>query len=86
MGNVEIERQKRSPQPLPANIKSVQPGGGYCYQIEVAWGYLRRWYLKRFRPGYVQRMAGLKRGGYRRSTARDSRPARSEIHAQSVYG
>ncbi len=50
------------PEPLPDNIRSVQPGGGICYRIELAWGRLRRWYLKRFRPGYVQRMAALRRG------------------------
>lgn len=48
--------------PLPGNITSVQPGGGACYQIELIWGRWRRWYLKRFRPGYVQRMASLRRG------------------------
>ena len=48
--------------PLPDNIRSVQPGGGKCYQIELAWGRLRRWYLKTFRGGYVERMAALRRG------------------------
>ncbi len=48
--------------PLPENIGSVQPGGGVCYQIELAWGRLRRWYLKRFRPSYLQRMARLRQG------------------------
>jgi len=48
--------------PLPANIRSVQPGGGFCYSIELAWGRWRRWYLKRFRPRYVRRMAELRRG------------------------
>jgi phosphatidylserine decarboxylase len=50
------------PEPLPENIRSVQPGGGVCYQFELAWGRLRRWCLKRFRPGYVRRMAELRRG------------------------
>jgi len=50
------------PPPLPENIHSVQPGGGKCYQIELAWGRLRRWYLKTFRRGYVERMATLRRG------------------------
>jgi len=49
--------------PLPENIRSVQPGGGKCYQIELTWGRLRRWYLKTFRGGYVRRMAELRRGG-----------------------
>ncbi|MBS0211057.1 MAG: phosphatidylserine decarboxylase family protein [Planctomycetes bacterium] len=47
---------------MPDNLRSVQPGGGICYQIELAWGQLRRWYLKSFRPGYVARMATLRRG------------------------
>lgn len=50
------------PEPLPANIPSIQPGGGVCYRIELAWGACRRWYLKTFRPGYVRRMAELRRG------------------------
>ena len=48
--------------PLPENIQSVQPGGGFCYQLELCWGTFRRWYLKTFRQGYVQRMAELRRG------------------------
>lgn len=47
---------------LPENIRSVQPGGGVCYSIELAWGRLRRQWLKRFRPGYVERMARLRKG------------------------
>jgi len=49
----------------PAELKeldSVQPGGGFCYRIELTWGRLRRWWLKRFRPGYVRRMAALRHG------------------------
>jgi len=48
--------------PLPDNIPSVQPGGGKCYQLELAWGRLRRWYLKSFRRGYVERMVELRLG------------------------
>ena len=40
----------------------MQPGGGACYAIELAWGRLRRAYLKRLRPGYVRRMAERRRG------------------------
>jgi phosphatidylserine decarboxylase len=47
---------------LPENIGSVQPGGGVCYQVELAWGRLRRAYLKRFRTAYVRRMAELRQG------------------------
>ena len=48
--------------PLPVNLHSVQPGGGVCYQVELAWGRLRRWYLKAFRGAYVRRMAERRRG------------------------
>jgi phosphatidylserine decarboxylase len=47
---------------LPDNIRSVQPGGGKCYAIELAWGRWRRWYLKTFRPGYVREMAARRLG------------------------
>ncbi len=50
------------PEPLPENIPSVQPGGGVCYRVELAWGRWRRWFLKRFRPRFVTRMAKLRRG------------------------
>ncbi len=58
----ETAARRATPEPLPERINSVQPGGGVCYRIELAWGRWRRWYLKRFRPGYVQRMAGLRHG------------------------
>lgn len=48
--------------PLPENIRSVQPGGGCCYSVELAWGRLRRQYLRRFRAGYVRRMLALRQG------------------------
>lgn len=41
---------------------SVQPGGGWCVGLELAWGRLRRAWLRRFRPGYVRRMAALRQG------------------------
>ena len=28
------------PEPLPAEIKSTQPGGGVCYRLELLWGRL----------------------------------------------
>src|SRR5207244_2845880 len=59
---VQSPAARSTPEPLPANITSVQPGGGLCYRIELAWGALRRWLLKRFRPGYVVGMAGRRRG------------------------
>lgn len=53
------------PEPLPGNIQSIQPGGGFCYSLELAWGRWRRWYLRKFRPGYVRRMESLRRGDAR---------------------
>jgi phosphatidylserine decarboxylase len=41
---------------------SVQPGGGFCMNLELAWGRLRREFLRRFRPGYVRRMAEKRQG------------------------
>lgn len=43
-------------------ITSIQPGGGVCMSLELAWGSVRRWYLKTFRKGYVSRMAALRKG------------------------
>lgn len=47
---------------MPANVRSVQPGGGTVYAIELAWGRVRRAILKRIRPLYVRRMAALRQG------------------------
>ena len=47
---------------VPENIKSVQPGGGVCYRLELAWGRWRRWYLRTFRKAYVSRMAAAMQG------------------------
>jgi phosphatidylserine decarboxylase len=49
-------------EPLPENFAGVQPGGGFCLRVELAWGRWRRGWLRRFRPGYVRRMAELRRG------------------------
>lgn len=40
----------------------VQPGGGFCYSVELAWGRLRRWYLKTFHGAYVRQMDTLREG------------------------
>ncbi len=54
--------RRAAPQPLPENIRSVQPGGGVCYRVELAWGHGRRWRLRTFRPGYVRKMAQRRQG------------------------
>ena len=45
-----------------AGLLSIQPGGGVCMQVELAWGRLRRRYLKTFRRGYVARMRAARLG------------------------
>lgn len=47
---------------IPQPPSSVQPGGGFCMSVELAWGRVRRWYLRTFRPGYVRKMAQLRQG------------------------
>lgn len=49
-------------EPLDPRCTTIQPGGGLCMRVELAWGYVRRWYLKRFFPGYVARMHALRQG------------------------
>lgn len=61
MTEASASLSRRTPEPLPANILGGQPGGGVCYRIELAWGCWRRWYLRTFRRGYVERMARLRR-------------------------
>ncbi|HEV3258468.1 MAG TPA: phosphatidylserine decarboxylase [Gemmataceae bacterium] len=41
---------------------SVQPGGGLCTGLELAWGRLRRRWLRSFRPGYVRHMTDRRQG------------------------
>lgn len=62
MSKIESSLPRLQPLPVPDNLTSAQPGGGVCYQVELAWGRLRRWYLRTFRPRYVRRMAELRRG------------------------
>ncbi len=50
-------------EPLPKNIQSIQPGGGFCMACELAWGYGRRAYLRTLRRSYLRRMRGLRKGG-----------------------
>jgi phosphatidylserine decarboxylase len=50
------------PIPLPDNIRSIQPGGGTIQALELAWGRLRRGFLKKLRPGYVREMRARLQG------------------------
>ncbi len=49
---------------LPPEIKSIQPGGGVCMRVELAWGHWRRWYLKTFRRRYVADMLAKREGTF----------------------
>ncbi len=62
MANATTTFNRATIEPLPDNIQSAQPGGGVCYRLELAWGVLRRRYLRRYCPGYVERMRRLRRG------------------------
>ncbi len=62
MNKIESAPVRLTPEPLPENLRSVQPGGGICYQVELAWGRWRRWFLRTFCTGYVRRMAELRIG------------------------
>ncbi|MHB1426418.1 MAG: phosphatidylserine decarboxylase [Gemmataceae bacterium] len=48
--------------PRSSPLSSIQPGGGFCFELERAWGRCRRAWLRRFRPAYVRRMAQLRQG------------------------
>jgi phosphatidylserine decarboxylase len=43
-------------------VTTIQPGGGVVMSLELAWGRWRRWYLRKFRPAYVARMAARRQG------------------------
>ncbi|HWY88453.1 MAG TPA: phosphatidylserine decarboxylase, partial [Gemmataceae bacterium] len=53
----------------PRKPDGVQPGGGWCMRLEVAWGRLRRMLLRRFYPGYVHRMREKRQGSCPRHDA-----------------
>src|SRR5919201_4859869 len=49
--------------PPPEAPVGVHPGGiGFFVRCEIAWGRLRRWYLRRFRPAHVARWLALRQG------------------------
>jgi len=62
MSEAEVCRERLRPEPMPENIRSAQPGGGFCVRVELAWGAVRRAWLRRVRPAYVRRMAQLRWG------------------------
>ncbi len=51
-------------EPMDARLTWIQPGGGVVCKLELAWGRVRRAWLKAVRPGYVRRMAALRKGDF----------------------
>jgi phosphatidylserine decarboxylase len=51
-------------EPMDPQIRNIQPGGGVVIQLELAWGRLRRWYLKTLRPRYLARMLQTRLGDF----------------------
>jgi phosphatidylserine decarboxylase len=51
-------------EPMDPQLKWIQPGGGVICHLELAWGRVRRAWLKTFRPGYVKRMAACRQGTF----------------------
>ena len=46
----------------PQNPTSVQPGGGTCVAIELAWARFRKFWLRLLCPGYVKNMQAKRVG------------------------
>ena len=84
MNLAETIPNRATPEPLPENIRSVQPGGGVCYRIELAWGRWRRWWLKHFRPGYVAPHGRPAAGRPPGRPARNPRSPRPEVLPQPL--
>lgn len=51
-------------EPMDPLVRSIQPGGGVIMRLELAWGHVRRFWLRTFRPGYVRRMAAARKGDH----------------------
>jgi len=49
-------------EPLDPQLKDIQPGGGIIIHLELMWGCWRRFWLKTFRKGYVEKMWQLRKG------------------------
>lgn len=49
-------------EPMDPQITSIQPGGGMVMRLELAWGSVRRTYLRLFWRGYLRRMESLRHG------------------------
>ena len=59
---VENSTESDSQPAMDPSLTTIQPGGGIVMSIELAWGKIRRRYLRALRPGYVRRMESTRRG------------------------
>jgi phosphatidylserine decarboxylase len=48
--------------PSTSPLTSIQPGGGFVVNLELAWGRLRRAFVRSFRRNYVRRMVEKRQG------------------------
>lgn len=55
-----------TPEPMDPQITSIQPGSGTVMRLELAWGHVRRWWLRTFRSSYVRRMQQTRQGNENR--------------------
>ena len=62
--SIADQGQRLALEPMDPQIRSIQPGGGVVVRFELAWGDLRRWYLKSFRPRYLMRMRQTRHGNF----------------------
>lgn len=52
-----------TPAAMDPQVRTIQPGGGVVMSLELAWGRLRRGYLRRMRPGYVEKLRATRQTG-----------------------
>src|SRR5947209_108342 len=62
LGGMATTTTSPAPPLTAAPITSIQPGGGLCMSLELAWGRWRRAWLRACRPGYVRRMLERRQG------------------------
>jgi phosphatidylserine decarboxylase len=69
----------------PQAPSCVQPGGGFCFSLERAWGQMRRMWLRSYRPAYV-RIMELKRQGSCPDCVHDTVDPRDLKYMRNVCG
>jgi phosphatidylserine decarboxylase len=57
-----FSRGGRPIEPLESALSTIQPGSGWVMRLELAWGQVRRWFLRRCCPSYVARMQRARQG------------------------